>query len=169
MIPRPGSGSWWAAKVRQARSYAGAHVSEGERASLASWLTPAQLRVFDGMHVADRRHGLEVVGHLRAGGIDDPEVLLAGLLHDAGKGNAGFVARVLYSLSRAYGRWIWSVAVRVPPLADSMVRLRTHAAVSATLAEAVGCSPRTVELIRRQDDPPRDEAERRFHLADEAS
>lgn len=168
-MPRPGSGSWWAAKVRQARSYAGAHVRESDRANLAAWLTPAQLRVFDAMHVADRRHGLEVVGHLRADGVDDPDVLVAGVLHDAGKGNSGFVARVLYSLSRAYGDWIWGLGILVPPLTKSMTRLKAHAELSAMLAEAVGCSPRTVDLIRCQDDPPRDEAERRFHLADEAS
>ncbi len=168
-MPRAGSSSWWAAKVRQAGSYARASVSPADRAALASWLSPAQLRVFDAMHIADRRHGLDVAAHLRADGIEDPDVLIAGLLHDAGKGDSGFVARVLYSLSQAYGGWIWSVAVLLPPLTKSMARLRAHAGLSATLAAAAGCSARTVELIRHQDDPPADDTARRFHLADEAS
>ncbi len=168
-MARPGSTSWWTAKVRQARAFAGASVAPDEQAALAGWLTPAQLRVFDAMHIADRRHGLDVAAHLRAGGIDDPEVLLAGLLHDAGKGQSGFIPRVLYSLSQAYGDWIWGLGIFLPPLTKSMTRLKRHAELSAMLAAGAGCSPRTVELIRRQDLPPADETARRFHLADEAS
>lgn len=168
-MPRAGSSNWWAAKVRQAGAYARASVSPADRAALAAWVPPAQLRVFDAMHVADRRHGLEVAAHLRADGIDDPEVLIAGLLHDAGKGDSGFLARVLYSLSQAYGGWIWGLGILLPPLTKSMTRLRAHAELSAMLAAAAGCSPRTVELIRHQDEPPTDDTARRFHLADEAS
>jgi hypothetical protein len=167
---RPGSIAWWAAKLRQARQYVGARVSPAERDALGAWVSPAQLRVFDAMHPADRRHGLDVVAWLRADGTDDPELLLAGLLHDAGKGSSGLVARVLYSLSQAYGSWIWGLGAALPPLTASMTRLRTHAELSATLAAAAGCSPRTVELIRHQDDPlPADRAGERLHLADEAS
>jgi hypothetical protein len=167
---RPGSAAWWSGKLRQARGYLGARVQPGERAALAAWLTPEQGQLFDGMHVADRRHGLDVVAWLRSDGIDDPEVLLAGLLHDAGKGDAGFVSRVLFSLSQAYGSWIWLAAIPFPPLATSLARLRAHAELSATLATAAGCSLRTVELIRHQDDPePADLVARRLHLADDAS
>jgi hypothetical protein len=166
----PGSLAWWAAKIRQARRHVGAGVSPEERARLASWVSAAQLRVFDAMHPADRRHGLDVVAWLRADGTDDPEVLLAGLLHDAGKGDTGLVPRVLYSLSQAYGRWIANLASVAPPLRRSLERLAAHAELSAGMAAAAGCSPRTVELIRRQDDPvPEDRAGQRLHLADEAS
>jgi hypothetical protein len=165
-----GSADWWAGKIRQARRHLGAKVSAEERMALEAWLTPGQLRVFDGMHVSDRRHGLDVVAWLRADGISDPEVLVAGLIHDAGKGDAGFVARVLYALSQAYGSWIRGASMALRPLASSMARLKAHAELSADLAAAAGCSPRTVELIRRQDDPmPLDPSEQRLHLADEAS
>jgi hypothetical protein len=167
---RAGSASWWAGKIRQARRHLGASVAADERVALSAWLTPAQLGVFDAMHVSDRRHGLDVVAWLRADGIADPDVLLAGLIHDAGKGDAGFVARVLYALSQAYGPWIRGAAMGIPPLGASMARLKAHAELSAALAAAAGCSPRTVELIRHQDDPdPLDPAEQRLHLADEAS
>jgi hypothetical protein len=147
-----------------------ARVRPEERAGLAAWLLPAQLRLFDGMHIADRRHGLDVVAWLRADGIDDPDVLLAGLLHDAGKGQTGFFARVLYSLSQAYGSWIWGLGILFPPLTKSMTRLKAHADLSGMLAASVGCTPRTVELIRHQDDPaPADLAGQRLHLADDAS
>ena len=83
------SPSWWAAKVRQFRAHLRASVATDERTGLATWLTPDQLALFDRMHVADRRHGLDVVTALRADGATDPDLLLAGLLHDAGKAATG--------------------------------------------------------------------------------
>jgi hypothetical protein len=168
-MPRPGSLRWWAAKVRQARAFGRATVSARERGELATWLTPAQLAIFDGMHVADRRHGLDVAARLRGHGERNPDVLLAGLLHDAGKGDAGFLTRVVHSLSQAYGGWIAGLARRIPGWAGPLDRLSAHAELSARLAERAGCSALTVELIRGQDEPPADETARAFHLADDAS
>ena len=81
-----------AAKVRQFRR---APARPGRRpasaTALATWLTPPRSSaLFDAMHVADRRHGLDVVATLRARRAQaDADLLLAGLLHDAGKGDTG--------------------------------------------------------------------------------
>ena len=165
---RPGSGGWWATKARQTRSHVFARVSPGERDALAGWLTPAQLGLFERMHVADKRHGLDVVEALRAAGEREPDVLAAGLLHDAGKGNTGVLPRILYSLGQAGIGWPTLVTRRLPGVAAALDRLETHAETSARLAEAAGCSPRTVDLIRWQD-APRDAVGERLRLADEAS
>ena len=74
--------SWWADKSRQVGRHLRARVTPEERAGLAAWLTPAELGLFDAMHVADRRHGLDVVARLRTEGVSEDEVLVAGLLHD---------------------------------------------------------------------------------------
>jgi hypothetical protein len=166
---RPGSAAWWLTKIRQTRRHLLAHVSELERDAVAAWLSPAQLAVFAEMHVADQRHGLDVVEALRAGGTRDPEVLLAGLLHDAGKGRTGLVPRVVHALGQANLGWVaWPVRW-LPPMRRSLDRLRDHAETSARMAAAAGCPPRTVELIRWQDDPRDPEAGERLRLADEAS
>jgi hypothetical protein len=144
-------------------------VGPAERSELEAWLTDPQLALFDGMHVADRRHGLDVVATLRAEGVTDPEVLHAGLLHDAGKGRTGLWPRVAHSLGEAYGSWVWRVAGVLPPVGAALSRLRDHAEVSASLARAAGCSPRTVELIRHQDAPVDPDAGRLLKLADEAN
>ena len=166
---RPGSVAWWAAKIRQTKRHLLAHVPARERGAVAAWLNPAQLAVFDGMHVADRRHGLDVVAVLRADGVSDPEVLLAGLLHDAGKGDAGLVPRIVYSLGQAHITWVERSVAWLPGMRRSLARLRTHQETSAAIAAGAGCSPRTVELIRWQDDPRDPEAGERLRLADEAS
>ncbi len=163
------SASWWAARARQFRAHVRASVGPAERAGLEAWLTDPQLALFDGMHLADRRHGLDVVATLRADGMTDPEVLLAGLLHDAGKGQTGVWPRVVYALGQRYGSWIPRVAGVLPPARAAQARLRDHAEVSAALAGGAGCSPRTVELIRHQDAPVDPEAGRLLQLADEAN
>jgi len=161
--------SWWGSKVRQFRSHVTARVGADERAGLVDRLTPAQLALFDSMHVADRRHGLDVVTTLSDEGITDPEVLVAGLLHDAGKGQTGVWPRVAYSLGQAYGRWVWRVAAFVPGWRIALRRSQDHAETSARLAAAAGCSARTVELIRHQDAPIDPVAGRALQLADEAN
>jgi len=165
----PGSAAWWLTKIRQTRRHLLARVSPRERDGLADWLTERQLALFDAMHVADRRHGLDVVGALRAAGERDHEVLAAGLLHDAGKGDTGIVPRILYSLEQARITWPALALGWLPGTRAALVRLRDHAEASARLAETAGCAARTVELIRWQDAPRDPEAGERLRLADEAN
>ncbi len=160
---------WWATKVRQTRSHLRAKVLPAERSDLGAWLTPAQLALFDTMHVADRRHGLDVAATLRADGVTDPDVLLAGVLHDAGKGQTGLPPRIVYALGQAYGPWVWRVGGLLPGGRAALARLQTHAETSAELAAGAGCSSRTVELIRHQDAPLDPVDGRHLQLADEAN
>ena len=166
---RAGSAAWWGGKARQARRHVTARVDARERAALATWLRPAELGIFDAMHVADRRHGLDVVAALRAGGERDRDVLVAGLIHDAGKGRTGMLPRILYSLGQANVGLAVRAGRRLPGMAASLDRLADHAEASARIAEAAGCAPRTVELIRWQDAPRDADAGERLRLADEAS
>lgn len=160
---------WWAAKVRRTYAYVRAHVSESDRAELEAWLSPAQLLLFDWMHLADRRHGLDVVAALRQTGATDPDLLLAGLLHDCGKGpRVRLVHRVAWSLGQRYGDWVWRVAGRLPTFGVGLERMRNHAERSAELAGQAGCSAVTMELIRHQE-TPLDEAGRLLLAADEAN
>jgi hypothetical protein len=161
--------SWWASRTRQFRANLRANVAPSERAALAAWISPAQLALFDSMHVADRRHGLDVVASLRAEGATDPDVLVAGLLHDAGKEDTGVWPRVAYTLGSRYGGWVWDVATWLPGFRPALERLRTHAETSAALAIAAGCSARTVALIRDQDAPTDSEFGELLRLADEAN
>lgn len=161
--------SWWASRIRQFRSHLRARVAPGERSALATWISPAQLELFDSMHVADRRHGLDVAASLRADGVTAPDVLLAGLLHDAGKGDTGVWPRVAYALADAYGSWILRLVRPVPGFRAPLERLRTHAETSAELAARAGCPARTVELIRFQDAPIDPEFGELLRLADDAN
>jgi hypothetical protein len=144
-------------------------VAPAERSELATWLSPTQLALFESMHPADRRHGLDVVASLRAADVVSTDALVAGLLHDAGKGRTGVWPRVAFSLGDRYGHWIWRVAAFLPGFGSALERLRTHAERSADLAATAGCSPRTVELIRNQEAAVDLEFGELLRLADEAN
>lgn len=161
---------WWATKTRQAWRHAFGRVSAEERAQLDTWLSQPQVALFDGMHRADQRHGLDVAAALRAEGRRDRELLLAALLHDCSKGpGVRLPHRVAWSLSERYGERVEHAFARLPGFGAAFERLRDHAADSARLASEAGCSERTVELIRHQADPLDPDAGVALRLADEAS
>ena len=163
--------SWWAGKARQFLRHLTGRVTPAERAALATWLEPAQIGLFDAMHSADQRHGLDVVAALRTAGHDgDPELLLAGLLHDASKGpTVGVWHRVAWSLGDHYGPVIERPLARLPGFRGAFDILRDHADRSASLARVAGCSPRTADLIRHQAEPADPVAGEALRLADEAN
>ncbi len=168
--------SWWWQRSRQAVRHVTARVSADELAALGSWLTPEQLQLFLTMPPADRRHGLDVVAALGAAGHDDPDLRLAGLLHDVAKGpSVRLWHRVAWSLGERYGARVRGVMGTLPGFAQPFERLRDHADRSAELALAAGCSPRTAALIRAQVAPldPASGVDPRLgealRLADEAS
>ena len=105
------------------------------------------------MHVADRRHGLDVAAVLRRGGVRDRDVLAAAVLHDCAKGDTGPLPRIAWSLGEAYGPWVWAVARRVPGWDAALTRLETHAEASAQLVESAGLPPFAVDLVRYQAEP----------------
>ena len=148
------STSWWGSKVRQARAHVTARVAPAERAEVAAWLSPAELDLFAAMPVADRRHGLDVVARLRSYGSRDPDLLVAGLLHDCGKGpQTRLRHRVGWSLGERHGTWVHRSLGTIPGFGAGLERMRTHAERSAELMAAAGASDRAVDLVRHQADP----------------
>lgn len=162
--------SWWGGKIRQTLRHVRGRVTAAERAELAGWLTPAQLDLFERMHPADQRHGLDVVAALRRDGHTAPDLLLAGLLHDASKGHQTRLwHRVTWSLGERYGTWLWQVARPLPTFGSALDRMASHAVDSALLARAAGCPRSTVELIRHHGAPRDPVLGEALRLADEAS
>ena len=162
--------SWWAGKVRRFGRYWTGRVSQSERDGLGAWLTLPQLALFDAMQRADQRHGLDVVAALRAAGHDEPDLLLAGLLHDCAKGRSIRVwHRVAWSLSERYGSRIERALGSLPGFRAALTTLREHAARSAEMARAAGASELTAELIRNQAEPTDAVLGRALLVADQAN
>jgi hypothetical protein len=128
-----------------------AGVSAGEVEQAHRLLPDTARSLFDAMPVADRRHALDVVARLMAAGHEDPDLLAAALLHDAGKGHRMWlwhrVGGVL--LEAAAPRLLARLASAEPASWRYPFHLYlNHAALSADAAAGAGCSPRTVAFIR---------------------
>ena len=135
---------------------------------VAAWTTPAELALFDAQHVADRRHGLDVVAYLRRAGVTDRDVLAAGLLHDCAKGDTGAGPRIAWSLGEKLGPWVLGPARVVPGWSSALDRLRDHADASADALAGAGLAAGPVDLVRHQADPGGLEYGALFKAADEA-
>lgn len=159
---------WWSGKTGRVAAYLGCRVALAERAVVVGALPPAQRLLFDAMHPADQAHGLAVRADLAGRGITDPDLLVAALLHDAGKGpETGLMPRIAWALAERYGAPIAVIAAGTPGLRAGIARLRDHEARSAELAAAAGCSARTVRLIAGDADRA-DDGLRLLRLADDA-
>lgn len=136
-----------------------------EPEGIAAVLTPSQRAFLDRMPAADRRHAFAVYRILREQGHRSPDLLAAALLHDLGKAALAppiwvrvlvvllerFAPRFLERLSPARGNEINGRRIfrRPARLMEYLAHYRDHAELGAQWAEALGCSPLTVALIRR--------------------
>lgn len=128
-----------------------AALSEEDEETLRSNLTPQELACFKRMPIADQRHSLDVYYTLRRRGHTHPDLLKAALLHDIGKadGHLRLWHRVVIVLVRALFppalKWLavprgWRYPFYVHYY---------HPLKGAQMAQKLGCSTVTVELIRR--------------------
>lgn len=148
-------------RVRQFVRAAGAWLRPEPLDEIRAHLAPEAARVFAQMPRYDRLHALGVLRTLEEQGHRDPDLLAAALLHDSGKtvrpaGTLRLWHRVAVVLARASqpgllerigqdtpGSWRQPFYVQVH-----------HASLGAELARQAGCTPVTVDLIRRHEDPP---------------
>ncbi|MGD2040823.1 MAG: HDIG domain-containing protein [Anaerolineae bacterium] len=147
-------------------------VSQFLRA-VGTWFQPAQIdqdvlgrylpvdavRLFEAMPRYDQRHALSVLRLLREQGHTQPDLMAAALLHDVGKtrapqGSLHLWHRVATVLMRSLSPRLVEQVGRDEPGSwrQPFFVQENHAALGAELARQVGCTPRTVELIRYHED-----------------
>lgn len=149
-----------------------ARVTPEEEELARRVLPPDAARLFATMPIADRRHALDVSGRLLAAGHDDPDVLCAALLHDAAKGHR------MRLWHRVAGVLLEALA---PPLLRRLASpdpeswrhafhlYLHHAELSAEMAAAAGCGPRTAAFIRGSVSGADARLQRALTEADDAS
>jgi hypothetical protein len=125
-------------------------IRDGEVEQARGLLPENQSRLFFAMERRDQRHALEVMRRLRES-TDDASILVAALLHDCGKGKVALWLRILNVLAPGLVGALATAGSR--GWRGSAYRLRHHAEIGATMAEAAGSNPTTVRLIRGQVEP----------------
>jgi hypothetical protein len=141
-------------RLRQFCAAIAAHVTADERALVARLLSPGELRLFERMPRFDQRHCLDVYHTLVRSGYTDPLLLRAALIHDCGKvDDAGRPIPLVY-----YGIFVivqkvapalyrWAAQHECGPLRPFAIHA-AHDTRSALLAEAAGCPPALVAILR---------------------
>jgi hypothetical protein len=138
-----------------------ARVRANEWTLIREHLTPAQAELFERMHRGDQRHCLDVYHTLVRAGYQQKDLLVAALLHDAGKAVSASpdgrrrmtifhrVAVVLLQGIPPLGpRWLARLAADGRGWKAPFAVHARHAQVGAEWAGGAGCSPTVVDLIR---------------------
>ena len=159
-------------RVRQFGDHLRARVAPAERAAAHALLPTSAAPLFDAMPVADRRHALDVVRRLHEAGVDDADLLVAALLHDAAKGSrlrlwhrvvvvlleAVAPGRLERLASTKPGSWRYPFHVHLH-----------HAELSARAALDAGCGPRVAAFIQGTPDGSDAQLAAALRAADAAS
>ena len=129
-------------------------VDEAQRAEAFGLLTGAQRELFSSMTPRDQQHCLAVYRKLRDEGHDDRDLLVAALLHDAGKGEIALWHRVAFVMLDAASPSLLDRLTRPGDSShwrETLYRCRNHAKLGAQLARTAGSSERVVCLISEED------------------
>ncbi len=149
-------------------------LPEGLDEAVEELLSEAQAAAFRRLPLYDQAHLFRVYQRLVAAGERDRDVLLAALLHDAGKVMPPFrvrlVDRVTRVILRRYAPGLLARLARLPaPRWRAGLALAVHhPKLGASLAATLGCTPRVCWLIEHHEDdpPPPDAALHRLIAAD---
>jgi hypothetical protein len=137
-----------------------ARVSDEEVRRATRVLTPNAQSLFRRQSIQDQHHALVVYHALLQEGYNDPRLLAAALLHDAGKA-AIRLSTVHRSIIVLLGRFAPVLLARLSRGEPGgwnrpFVIHARHAEIGARWAEEAGCSPFTVDLIRKHEEGPAD-------------
>lgn len=132
-------------------------LAEDELAAARSILTAEQMQLFTRLQPSEQIHALRVLQTVRQWGENDPDLLVAALLHDIGKVRAplSIWERVVIVLGKAL------FPERARGWGDGQARgwkrpfviAAHHPAWGGELAAEVGVSPLAASLIRRHQSP----------------
>lgn len=139
-------------RIRQF-AHAGRRPSPDDLALARAWLALPLLDLFLAQHPRDVVHGASTARLLLEGGHGAPDLVVAGFVHDVGKGSQRRLDRVAYVLAAWAGleRRLAADHSRFA-LRRAVFRSLHHSERGAAMLEAAGATARVVDLTRRHHD-----------------
>ena len=126
------------------------HINESLLEQAFALLNDSQRHLFSSMTARDQQHCLDVYNALREQGHDDGDLLVAALLHDAGKGKIELWHRVAFVLLEATSPKLLDRFARPGDSKnwrEALYRCRNHPELGAELAREASSSERVSSLI----------------------
>jgi hypothetical protein len=152
----------------RARQFWNALLSPGKRVTsevLLPYLSTTQLILFRRMQPSEQVHAFQVLQRLKESGQSDGDLLAAALLHDVGKILSPL--SIFDRVTIVVGKRLFPKEARQlseGPLTGGgrpFVVAARHAEWGADLVEQAGASRRTVDLVRKHQDPSRPDPQTR--------
>lgn len=131
---------------------AGATPGEAEFALGRRWLPEPLYELFAAQHPRDVVHSARTALWLLERGHDDPDLVIAALLHDIGKGRQRRADRVAWVLAETTRLTRMAAARSRFEVRRAMARSATHSETSAAAMRAAGASETAVSLVARHHD-----------------
>ena len=128
-------------------------VDETLRERAFALLNDGQRRLFSSMTTRDQQHCIDVYNALQERGYDDSDLLVAALLHDAGKGKIELWHRVAFVVLETTSPKLLDRVVRPGDSTDwreALYRCRNHPELGAELAKEASSSEHVSNLISEQ-------------------
>ncbi len=124
-------------------------------ADAAALLSDREIQLFDRMASFEQAHSLAVYLRLREIDPEGIDLLVAGLLHDIGKGLPSLAQRVVFVLAEAVwpkdlDRW---ATIPRRSFRGGLWALAHQAEAGARFLEIAGSRPRVAEIVRKQGNP----------------
>lgn len=140
-------------RVRQVRE-ASLLPSAAELALAREYLAGDLLALFAAQEPRDQRHSARTASWLLERGHDsDHDLLVAALLHDAGKGGQRTRDRVVHVITEWLPAPVVAGEASRFQMRRALARSRAHSDLGAELLTAAGASPRVAELTRLHHRP----------------
>lgn len=155
-------------RTRQVLLNCGAYLTPGDWDAIEALLNSPQLELFKRMQKGEQTHSLRVLKELLQRGENQPDLLIAALLHDVGKSRfqLSLWERVVVVLGKALApsltrRWGCELPVdlifsqnelQVPGWRRPFVIAYQHPVWGAELVAKTGASPLTVALIKNHQE-----------------
>jgi putative nucleotidyltransferase with HDIG domain len=140
-------------RIRQFAT-AGASPGDDDYALGREWLTEPLRALFEGQHPRDIVHSANTARWLLKRGHREPDLIVAALLHDVGKGHQRRLDRTAYVLAckARVVSWLGAAGSRIE-LRRAVARTLSHSQTGAETIARAGAPARVVDLTLRHHGP----------------